>query len=250
MTDIPTLDEKNTGQLDALLKRYSNQPEIQGYPEAAGFLFAIVNGPGKMDPEAWMPFLLGEEPPEVHKPEDMDALMDRLLSLYYWTARDSQGEHAPGFPPGVPLSDKAEDNITADAPLSRWSRGFIHGMGVVAPEWERQLPQEFHQDFYYALMVMTAFEKKAAVEELHEDYLAEEGQDEQMSFTDYLQELQESLPDAMDCYAFVGNHVRHHKARNAKSKGRRAKSKPGRNDPCPCGSGKKYKKCCGDASVH
>ncbi len=25
----------------------------------------------------------------------------------------------------------------------------------------------------------------------------------------------------------------------------RAKSTPGRNDPCPCGSGKKYKKCCG-----
>ncbi|MDA3895171.1 MAG: SEC-C metal-binding domain-containing protein [Desulfobacteraceae bacterium] len=23
------------------------------------------------------------------------------------------------------------------------------------------------------------------------------------------------------------------------------KSKVGRNDPCPCGSGKKYKKCCG-----
>ena len=25
----------------------------------------------------------------------------------------------------------------------------------------------------------------------------------------------------------------------------KAKQKPGRNDPCPCGSGKKYKKCCG-----
>ncbi|MBI3279156.1 MAG: SEC-C domain-containing protein, partial [Acidobacteria bacterium] len=24
-------------------------------------------------------------------------------------------------------------------------------------------------------------------------------------------------------------------------------NKPGRNDPCPCGSGKKYKKCCGAA---
>jgi SWIM/SEC-C metal-binding protein len=24
-----------------------------------------------------------------------------------------------------------------------------------------------------------------------------------------------------------------------------AKEKAGRNDPCPCGSGKKYKKCCG-----
>ena len=25
----------------------------------------------------------------------------------------------------------------------------------------------------------------------------------------------------------------------------RAKKEPGRNDPCPCGSGKKYKHCCG-----
>jgi len=24
-----------------------------------------------------------------------------------------------------------------------------------------------------------------------------------------------------------------------------AEKKPGRNDPCPCGSGKKYKHCCG-----
>jgi SEC-C motif domain protein len=28
---------------------------------------------------------------------------------------------------------------------------------------------------------------------------------------------------------------------------RRATPKIGRNDPCPCGSGKKYKKCCGAA---
>jgi preprotein translocase subunit SecA len=26
---------------------------------------------------------------------------------------------------------------------------------------------------------------------------------------------------------------------------RRDEPKVGRNDPCPCGSGKKYKKCCG-----
>jgi uncharacterized protein YecA (UPF0149 family) len=27
---------------------------------------------------------------------------------------------------------------------------------------------------------------------------------------------------------------------------RRETPKVGRNDPCPCGSGKKYKKCCGE----
>jgi preprotein translocase subunit SecA len=26
---------------------------------------------------------------------------------------------------------------------------------------------------------------------------------------------------------------------------KKAADKVGRNDPCPCGSGKKYKKCCG-----
>jgi preprotein translocase subunit SecA len=26
---------------------------------------------------------------------------------------------------------------------------------------------------------------------------------------------------------------------------KRASAKVGRNDPCPCGSGKKYKNCCG-----
>jgi preprotein translocase subunit SecA len=30
---------------------------------------------------------------------------------------------------------------------------------------------------------------------------------------------------------------------------RRTQPKVGRNDPCPCGSGKKYKKCCGVAAA-
>jgi len=29
----------------------------------------------------------------------------------------------------------------------------------------------------------------------------------------------------------------------------RSGEKVGRNDPCPCGSGKKYKKCCGRAAT-
>ena len=31
---------------------------------------------------------------------------------------------------------------------------------------------------------------------------------------------------------------------------RRTDPKVGRNDPCPCGSGKKYKKCCGSATAN
>jgi preprotein translocase subunit SecA len=35
------------------------------------------------------------------------------------------------------------------------------------------------------------------------------------------------------------------KERESKKEPTIKKDKPGRNDPCPCGSGKKYKKCCG-----
>jgi uncharacterized protein len=35
-----------------------------------------------------------------------------------------------------------------------------------------------------------------------------------------------------------------------RSEPRRSTPKVGRNDPCPCGSGRKYKKCCGGATVN
>ena len=35
------------------------------------------------------------------------------------------------------------------------------------------------------------------------------------------------------------------RAQQKKTTYRRHAKKVGRNDPCPCGSGKKYKKCCG-----
>jgi preprotein translocase subunit SecA len=36
-----------------------------------------------------------------------------------------------------------------------------------------------------------------------------------------------------------------HGEETAKKPKKRSSEKVGRNDPCPCGSGKKYKKCCG-----
>lgn len=40
-------------------------------------------------------------------------------------------------------------------------------------------------------------------------------------------------------------HIDYVKAARAMNPDTKAAPKPGRNDPCPCGSGKKYKKCCG-----
>ena len=54
------------------------------------------------------------------------------------------------------------------------------------------------------------------------------------------------FPDAVAEYAHLGRSI--HKVliedRGAQTEARRT-IKIGRNDPCPCGSGRKFKKCCG-----
>ena len=46
------------------------------------------------------------------------------------------------------------------------------------------------------------------------------------------------------------NWIDAHGSRVDAPESRRTTQKIGRNDRCPCGSGKKYKKCCGGATVN
>ncbi|MGC2111569.1 MAG: SEC-C metal-binding domain-containing protein [Candidatus Korobacteraceae bacterium] len=49
----------------------------------------------------------------------------------------------------------------------------------------------------------------------------------------------------------IYKHFQPHRRRDAEhgSRGRRSSSRVGRNQMCPCGSGKKYKRCCGNETV-
>ncbi len=74
--------------------------------------------------------------------------------------------------------------------------------------------------------------------------------DELMNDEEAVQNLAEAIPDAVIA---IHGHQRKHTAAHAPGPGRtvkRSTAKVGRNDPCPCGSGKKYKKCCGAQTVH
>ena len=56
--------------------------------------------------------------------------------------------------------------------------------------------------------------------------------------------LEEALPDLEE--ALVSGHAHHHHGKHApETPYVRESPKVGRNDPCPCGSGKKFKKCHG-----
>lgn len=56
------------------------------------------------------------------------------------------------------------------------------------------------------------------------------------------------FPEALAEYAHLGRSVLRG-ARETVTQAPRRVTRVGRNDPCPCGSGKKFKKCC-DATSH
>lgn len=54
---------------------------------------------------------------------------------------------------------------------------------------------------------------------------------------------------ASGAYRYFRAHREDHAGSAFAPESQRSTPKVGRNDPCPCGSGKKYMKCCGGATV-
>jgi uncharacterized protein YecA (UPF0149 family) len=89
------------------------------------------------------------------------------------------------------------------------------------------------------LMTLTFFTSPKLAEAYHQET---NGKSNLEQFADSIIEV---LPEAMSEYAHLGRAI--YQARlevNDLDSEPTDRAKVGRNDPCPCGSGKKFKKCC------
>ena len=146
-----------------------------------------------------------------------------------------------GLPPepedGDARTDAADalDGIPADFPFAAaWAAGFLRGAARFEDAWTTWMDD--HPAIDNDLGVIT---RLAIVDAAQLD--AAEMSAEAMLTLDERFDLTDDLPDMLyDMYL-----QRLHDRRPAPA--RRA-DVPGRNDPCVCGSGKKYKKCCADTA--
>lgn len=132
------------------------------------------------------------------------------------------------------------DNLTTDAPLSQWAQGFGAGYDYLEEVWDASIPDEFDEDFGTLLMTLTFFSSRTLAAAYHED-MKGRGTLDQLA-----RSVVEIFPTAMGEYAELGRLL--YRARLEASDldtEPNPQSKIGRNDSCPCGSGKKFKKCCG-----
>lgn len=239
MNAVPAFTEAHA----ALLSRFLAEPErpkgTMTYPQFAGFVFAVACAPELVRPSEWLPLVFDDQEPNYETLDEAQEVLAAMMALYNQGNRHGV-EGSAALPPGCEIRSKPLDNLAADAPLSQWARGFAAGYGYIEETWNEHLPAQLDKELGAILMALSFFASPG----LADKFVAES------KGRTSLERLAETIvtlfPDAMLGYAQMGRAIYQALLESGVPAHDPAeRPKVGRNDPCPCGSGKKFKKCCG-----
>jgi len=131
--------------------------------------------------------------------------------------------------------------LDAGALLSQWARGFMIGHNYLEEIWDDCIPESLDDKVGAILMALTFFATPKLAETYHKEAAREPGSLEHLAQT-----IIRIFPNAICEYGRLGRTIfQARRKENDFDQPPLGRSKIGRNAPCPCGSGKKYKKCCG-----
>jgi len=212
--------------------------EAMRLDEIQGFLCAALSGPQAISEQNWLAELLGSEEALACEAGREAAELLRAFAVAL------EAELVAGEPPVLLLYPKNDDEDSPSDYLP-WCQAYLAGVDAAEEDWFEALGEEDAEDDeeirdeitylderLFPLMVLTG-EAESAAREHGEEWPEDEELDQVNN------ECEEDLPQAVtDIYRFW-------LAKRGNQTIRRDEPKVGRNDPCPCGSGKKFKQCCG-----
>ena len=216
---ILTFDEAARSRLMELLDAKSEAHNTMRCDEVQGFMMALLSGPDALNPTNWLPEILGEESlfdakerTEIERlvmtmAADMRMKLNEKILPDLWFYEDEAGN--PDF--------------------YTWCNAYLYALDIVPTDWFEAVDQEEFEDLFYPIMALGGIyddeENGEVILHLNEKELTQ---------------LESDLPHVLlDIYWYWQAII------NKPQTVRREGEKVGRNDPCPCGSGKKYKACCG-----
>ncbi|WP_372875938.1 YecA family protein [Pseudomonas sp.] len=215
------LSEAELDYVESILLKYGNDDSILDASELDGFFTALISGPEILPPSRWLPELWGGELPEL---DWVSAEMQRFMALLIQHMNNCVMmlmEYPAEFEALFQQREQRGETITI---VEEWCFGYIRG--VALGQWP-QLP-----DAEAAHLAAIDLHGNEAFFPLLE----------QMSPAQHQQSVQDIEPAVRALHAYwLGQRSSH--ARPTPSP-LRAAPQPGRNAPCPCGSGKKFKQCC------
>jgi uncharacterized protein len=209
------------------------------YDELQGFLFAVISAPEPIQPSEWLPIIFNDHDAGYATLEEAQLILGHIMALYN-DINTSVVEERVALPDDCHVRPQALDNLDDSAPLARWSRGFLIGHHWLEALWEIELPEDLDQEVGVVLMTLSFFASRDLAEAFHK-----EGGWQTESFDGLAESMLRVFPEALAEYAHLGRSVLGAVPATAARAPRRV-TRVGRNDPCPCGSGKKFKRCCGE----
>lgn len=231
----PTFTTTAQRRLTEFLSAPERHPDSLCYPELAGFLFGVCCSPEMIRPSEWLEIVLDDNDPGYRDAAEAQAVLGDLMSFYNQINAGVMSA-APELPMGCDWHDPLLANFDAAAPISQWSRGFGLAYDWLLEIWDEAVPEDWSNDMGGTMIVLSFFASRS---------LAEAYQQETQragSLEDMAAQMRQLFPHAMREFAAIGRSL----AEMPPARAEPARStKVPRNAPCPCGSGKKYKQCCG-----
>jgi len=228
-TNLPGSEALSEDELDRLsdfLDSLTN-PDAMDLETLDGFLCALIAGPEMVMPSEYLPLIWGGELPDENafaNIEEANAILQ--LIMRHWNAIIAELEAEMVYLPVMGEPD--ERNVAGRG----WARGFMRGVNLRRYSWNEIFAREDEGQVFSIPLVSG---------EVEPDWPAERLSDEKRD------ELVMWMAAGMArSHKFFAAHRREAAASEIEAQTyRRPAPKVGRNDRCPCGSGKKFKHCCG-----
>lgn len=233
-------------RLQSALESLNNE-SVLSVTELEGFLHALVITPDMVKPSEWMPVIFDTDIPEFESEEQQQQVFTAIFDAYnaYEKARTKNRLRFP-----FDLEMFSQDMLDE---IHQWCYGFTEALSLRPDIWFLDIDKkdvkfddmpEIEQAVAVAVSTIGALAYP-------EDFIKHLGAVEEIKDNDVVEAIStviSNIPAAVVVLQSYGNNL--WEQRLLEMKGgvpdfNLKKKKVGRNEPCPCGSGKKYKKCCG-----
>jgi uncharacterized protein len=218
---VPEFSETELRQLEAWLARPPFVGVTMPLDAMQGLFCAVASAPDLIPPNTWLPAVLGEDF-EFENDEQMHEVID--LIMRYYNATVDELMEGRGITLQIYANEEGEDDYAL------WCLGYLEGVGLSTQDWGEEVSEL--SELMFPISVLSGVARDMAEED---EVPWPQGAQEAA----LLETCQDDLVDSV---------IAIHRYWLSRRKGptvRRDSPKVGRNDPCPCGSGKKYKHCCG-----
>jgi uncharacterized protein len=219
--DPQALSDAELQRLEDLLGSEVFHGDAMALDELQGFLCAVLSGPELIMPSQWLSVALGESPRYESDAQAQETL-DLVMRFFNQLAHSlSEGE-------GLDFVLYRPDE-SSEYDYETWCRAYLEGVDFSPVAWEDAGDAGEIEELLFPIVTLAGelpaqTRRRLTPEELDELFDA----------------CREDLPGVLLDIQRYWLALRERPA-----PARRSDAKVGRNDPCPCNSGKKFKLCCG-----